>query len=233
MNYTCYCMYILGTRTYAIVKSVCSSLVIALYSRAYGKKCGNFSREPLRFLVRGSAKGHALFYYRGMVMTEEQKRLRRVCFTGHRPEKLDINEKEVKNRLKKAIQEAVNNGYTTFISGMARGVDMWAAELVLEERKSNGDIKLICASPYEGFEKSWSFAEKHRYNSIMKKADYIKYVCEHYSRQCSQIRNVWMVDHSALVIAAYNGESGGTRNTIRYASSKKIKIYNILEQQDD
>ena len=162
-------------------------------------------------------------------MTESEKRLRRVCFTGHRPEKLNLSEKEVKDKLRNAIQKSIAEGYTTFISGMARGVDMWAAEIVIEERKKNDNIKLVCASPYDGFEKSWSFIEKHRYNFILKRADYVKYIYEHYSRQCFQIRNVWMVDRSARVIAVYNGESGGTKNTIRYATSKNIEIYNVLE----
>ena len=164
-------------------------------------------------------------------MNEMERRLRRVCFTGHRPEKLNFSEKEVRNKLRNAIRRSVKDGYTTFISGMARGVDMWAAEIVIEERKKNNNIKLICASPFEGFEKSWSFDEKQRYNYVLQNADYIKYVCSHYSRQCFQIRNVWMVDHSARVIAAYNGESGGTRNTIRYAENKKVEIYNILEAE--
>lgn len=162
-------------------------------------------------------------------MADTEKRLRRVCFTGHRPEKLNLSEKEIKDKLRDAILKSVADGYTTFISGMARGVDMWAAEIVLEERKNNDIIKLICASPYEGFEKSWNFFERHRYKTILKKADYTKYVCERYSRQCFQLRNVWMVDHSARVIAAYNGKSGGTKNTIRYATSKNIEIDNILE----
>ena len=162
-------------------------------------------------------------------MSEEEKRLRRVCFTGHRPEKLDLSEKEVKEKLREAIKKAIDDGYVTFISGMARGIDMWAAEIVIEERKKNDNIKLICASPFEGFEKSWSFIEKHRYTSIMKKAAHIVYICKNYSRQCFQIRNVWMVDHSARVIAAYNGASGGTKNTIDYAKSKNVEIYNVLE----
>ena len=162
-------------------------------------------------------------------MNEAEKRLRRVCFTGHRPEKLNISEKEVKNRLRDAIQQSIKDGYTTFISGMARGVDMWAAEIVLEEREKNDNIKLICASPFEGFEKSWSMGEKQRYNDILQNADYVKYVCPCYYTRCFQIRNVWMVDHSAKVIAVYNGESGGTKNTMRYAMRQGVEIHNILE----
>lgn len=166
---------------------------------------------------------------RGVIMSEAEKRLRRVCFTGHRPEKLNISETEVKEKLREAIRQAIDDGFVTFISGMARGIDMWAAEIVIEEREQNDNIKLICASPFEGFEKSWSSVERYRYTDILQNADYIKYVCSHYSRQCFQIRNVWMVDHSARVIAAYNGEAGGTRNTIRYATSKNVEVCNILE----
>ena len=161
-------------------------------------------------------------------MREEEMRLRRVCFTGHRPEKLHIGEVEVKERLRAAIRNAIKDGFVTFISGMARGIDMWAAEIVTEERIHNDNIKLICASPFKGFEKSWEFTERQRYNDILSKADYIKYICENYSRQCFQIRNIWMVNHSARVIAAYNGESGGTRNTIQYAKTKNVEIYNVL-----
>ena len=34
-------------------------------------------------------------------MTEEEKRLHRCCFTGHRPEKLNETEEEVKEVLEK------------------------------------------------------------------------------------------------------------------------------------
>lgn len=160
---------------------------------------------------------------------EDKKRLHRCCFTGHRPEKLNISEAEIKLRLREAIEGAIREGFTTFISGMARGVDMWAAEIVLEERKTDGRIKLVCASPFEGFEKYWSVTERHSYSSILKKADAVKFICPHYSPGCFQIRNRYMVDNCARVIAAYGGESGGTKNTIRYAGSKNVEIINILD----
>lgn len=160
---------------------------------------------------------------------ENPSREHRCCFTGHRPEKLSMTEAEVKKRLKTAIQQAIKDGLTVFISGMARGVDIWAAELVLEERRNNPHIKLICASPYEGFEARWNYLDKEKYNTILKEADYVKFVCNCYSKSCFQIRNCYMVDHSTRVIAAYNGESGGTRNTINYAKRNNVEIINIFD----
>ena len=69
----------------------------------------------------------------------------RCCFTGHRPEKLGISETRAKVLLKSAIQQAISDGYVTFISGMARGIDLWAAEIVIEEREKNSNIHLVCA----------------------------------------------------------------------------------------
>lgn len=34
----------------------------------------------------------------------------------------------------------------------------------------------------------------------------------------------YMVDHSNLLIAVYNGEAGGTRNALNYAKKKDIEI---------
>lgn len=155
---------------------------------------------------------------------EEEKRLHRVCFTGHRPEKLTRSERLIKRDLEKEIKRAINNGFTTFITGMARGTDIWAAEIVLELKDKGKDIKLICASPYHGFEKCWGEDWRQRYKTIFSKADYAFFVSMEYSRSCFQVRNEWMVNHSSRVIAVYNGERGGTMNTIEYAAKKQIPV---------
>lgn len=59
---------------------------------------------------------------------------------------------------------------------------------------------------------------------IIKKADYVKYVSPEYSPACFQIRNEYMVNHSNLLIAVYNGEAGGTRNTLKYAKNRDVEI---------
>ena len=160
-------------------------------------------------------------------MTEEEKRMHRACFTGHRPEKLKRMQWLIKRDLKKEILRAMDDGINVFISGMARGVDIWAAEIVLSLRDSGKPIKLICASPFPGFESRWEKEWKDRYNEIMAAADHTVFVCSGYSRSCFQIRNEWMVNHSARVIAVFNGEKGGTQNTIEYSKLSRVSVVYI------
>ena len=160
-------------------------------------------------------------------MTENEKRMHRACFTGHRPEKLTRTEKDIVRDLEKEIRQAIADGLSVFITGMARGVDIWAAQIVLSLRNSGYDIKLVCACPYDGFESGWSKDWQKQYKEILAAADYVKYVCEGYSRSCFQIRNEWMVNHAARVIAVFNGEKSGTKNTIDYAAKAGIPVVRI------
>jgi uncharacterized phage-like protein YoqJ len=157
-------------------------------------------------------------------MTEAEKRAHRVCFTGHRPEKLMRFEWLIKRDLEKQIRQAIADGLDVFITGMARGVDIWAAEIVLKLRRKGAPIKLICACPYEGFEERWESSWQNRYQEILNEADLVRYICPDYSTDCFQIRNEWMVNHSARVIAVFNNKPSGTMNTIEYAIRQNVPV---------
>ena len=78
-----------------------------------------------------------------------------VCFTGHRPQTLKFlwNEecemcKNLKMQIKNTITELIEKENAIhFISGMALGVDMICAEIVLELKKTYPQITLECAIP--------------------------------------------------------------------------------------
>lgn len=146
------------------------------------------------------------------------------AFTGHRPEKLNISEAEAKKLLCKGIEYAIEKGCNTFITGMAPGVDLWAGELVLEFKNIYPHISVICALPYPTFSASNPTAKK-----IMQASEYVYSVMDSYAIYSYQKRNEWMVDHSSLVIAMFNGEKGGTYNTVKYAEKKGIEILNLLD----
>lgn len=162
-------------------------------------------------------------------MKQEELRKHRCCFTGHRPNKLEYPENEIKSLLETAIDNAISDGYVTFITGMAEGVDIWAAEIVLEKKKENKDLHLICAVPHPEFEKRRSEYETERYKNIIKNADHVTTISDNYYRACYQKRNIWMVDRSSLVIAVFNGTASGTKNTVDYARKIGIRVVNAFK----
>ncbi|MBS4959296.1 MAG: DUF1273 family protein [Clostridiales bacterium] len=152
---------------------------------------------------------------------------RSCCFTGHRPEKLKTDPKEVFAGLKREIQQAIDDGYDTFLTGMARGVDLWAAHIVLEKKAQYPQLKLYCAIPYAGFEKRWDERWRNAYQQILGQADGAKVFCATYTYGSFDMRNHWMVDHSRRVIAVYNHTHGGTYNTLKYAKKKGVEVFLI------
>lgn len=164
------------------------------------------------------------------MLFEGERQVRCCAFTGHRPGKLQQPEEVVKEKLEKEIRGAITDGFTVFISGMARGVDLWAAEIVLRLRETGQPIKMVCASPYPGFEHRWTEVWQQRYRAILSRADLVRFICPCYSRYCFQMRNEWMVNHCARVIAVFNGEKGGTKNTLKYAREMGIPVI-IIEDK--
>ena len=156
--------------------------------------------------------------------TEQEMRKHRCCFSGHRPEKLSQSPSEVQQWLSEQISGAVEEGFVTFITGMAMGVDIWAGEIVLHLRESDPRIHLIAAVPWPGFAARWNEEWKKQYYDLLHKADLVRYISKNYDPSVFSRRNIWLVDHSAKVIAYYNGEEGGTKETLDYAKSQGIEI---------
>lgn len=154
------------------------------------------------------------------------------CFTGHRPQSLSwgFNESDerclkMKLQLKYEIVKAIENGYTTFIPGMALGFDTICAETVIELKKKYPNIKLIGAIPCKNQDKLWQKKDKERYKTLLKKLDGTRCIYDEYiGAECMLERNRYMINNSALVIALFNGKNGGTKKTIDYAREHNLKV---------
>ena len=157
------------------------------------------------------------------------------AFTVHRPRKFPWGYDETDARcvaLKKALTEQiaklVEAGYTDFFSGMAEGVDTWAALAVLALKKENPALKLHCVLPCEGQADRWSASARELYFSILEQADEVMYVSRECSKDCMLRRNRYLVDHTTCLLAVYNGEQrGGTAMTMRYAQKLGREIIKI------
>ena len=157
-------------------------------------------------------------------MTEQEKRLHRCCFAGHRPESIPLSETTIKSWLREKITTAIADGYTTFITGMGMGVDIWAAQEVLLLRSANPALHLIAVEPYPGFSAKWSGEWQTAYRDVLQGADLVKQLSTHYNPDVSDIRAKWLVDHSARLIAIYNGMEGYTGSLVHYAKEQHLQM---------
>ena len=146
------------------------------------------------------------------------------CVTGHRDipaDKLPYMEEE----LRKAVQSAIEDGFTRFISGFAEGTDLLFAAIVAEEKEKNPGIHLEAAIPYATRVKSKS----PLFQKMLTSCDFINVLCDKYSPSVFFARNRYMVLESDRVIAVYDGrEKGGTVFCIRYAHTQEKELKVIM-----
>ena len=155
-------------------------------------------------------------------------------FTGHRPAKLPWGNNEddprcllLKSKLRAAAESAILEGYEHFLCGMAEGCDLYFCETVLALKERYPHVTLEAAIPCPSQADRWSEASRARYRALLERCDFETMVSAVYTPGCMQRRNRYMVDHSALLIAAHNGTPGGTRGTIEYALRRGVPVTDI------
>lgn len=153
-------------------------------------------------------------------------------FTGHRPEKLhgynprtEGNNKMLLELRKIIIDHIENKDVSIFITGMALGIDMWAARIVLALKGSYPQLQLVAAVPCKNHSSKWIKSSQDEWQGIIDKCDHVHYVSdEDYTHWCMQVRNEWMVNNSDYVIGVHDGSKGGTYNCIKYAEKNEKNI---------
>ncbi|MCH5206510.1 MAG: DUF1273 family protein [Oscillospiraceae bacterium] len=154
----------------------------------------------------------------------------RISFTGYRDEKLPFFGEddpmcvELKQRLSDWIKKLADEGAGEFYSGMALGVDTWAAEAVLELKESRPEIKLIAVIPCPEQDERWSAANRQRYREILERCDKVMTVSPNYHKGCMQKRNRALVEMCDVLLAVYDGKPGGTQFTVNFAQKKGKKV---------
>ncbi len=156
-------------------------------------------------------------------MTRDRNTL---CFTGHRRYVPSPGDEA---RLAAALVSALDDGYRVFISGMAPGFDLAAAEAVLHLRGAG--IRLIAAIPFLGQPHGYTADDRRRYDALLDAADEVRVLAERYSHCCYYRRDDWMVDRSGRIVCWYDGSTGGTRYTVRRALKAGLEVVNVFRAE--
>lgn len=160
-----------------------------------------------------------------------------VAFSGHRANRIAkfttdrqrffIN---VAHNTWAAIEEfCIKKGYHTFLSGMADGFDIIAAEEVLRLKKEYPYIRLKCVIPFKGQADRYTEAYKQRYNNILAQADEVVTLSENYFEGCFLCRNDYLLNNSAFLMVYYDALApvGGTYYTLKNAVERKMNFVNV------
>ena len=157
--------------------------------------------------------------------------LPKTCFfTGHR-----FISREILPLLKSALREellnAINGGFTHFISGGAVGFDTMAAEEVINMREDYDMIKLVLYLPCKEHFLNWSEADKNRFHAVLSSADEVYYVSkEQYKEGCMRRRNLAMAEASDMCIAYLKNLQSGTAQAVKMAQNKGLSVINLAEK---
>lgn len=148
-----------------------------------------------------------------------------VGFTGHRPKLLPWGDNEadprciaLKKELASRIEREYRRGARFFLSGMAEGVDMYAAELVLLLSQRLPDIKLIAVFPYG------------RGNSVRQRraadaAERVVSLGPRYVTGCMAARDRFLVNScSAMICVLAGGGQSGTASTMAMALDEGVRM---------
>ena len=156
------------------------------------------------------------------------------CFTGHRPTKLPWRYREddprclrLKRRIADAVALAYEQGFRHFLCGMAQGCDLYFCECVLALRAEHPDVTVEAAIPCPTQTEDWPEDLRERHRRLVEACDMETMVSATYQTGCMLRRNRYMVDHSSLLIAAFDGSPGGTRRTVEYALRRGVSVVDI------
>lgn len=160
-----------------------------------------------------------------------------VAFTGYRPDKIAVSSKnpdienEIRSGLRHATREFYARGFRCFLSGMAEGFDLWAAEEVLSLKNSGElpDIELLAIIPFRDQNRFYPGDAAALYDKILQNAGEVVILSEHYYPECFHRRNDWLVDHSSVVICYFDGQAGGTKYTVSRARRQGLPVFNLLD----
>jgi uncharacterized phage-like protein YoqJ len=160
--------------------------------------------------------------------------IEKVCsFTGYRTQKLNaclaksgIGTAQLQEFLQKHMSDMLDCGFMTFMCGMAIGSDLMFAQAALSLRKQYLSlVRFVAVLPCLSHDKNWRESDRALCREILAQADEVVLVSEQqYFDGCMAKRNRYLVDKCDELLAVYDGQYGGTMQTINYAKDKRKRV---------
>lgn len=148
-----------------------------------------------------------------------------IAGTGHRPDKCGGYNVDTRQKMQRVAREylALAPQVDGVLSGMALGWDQALAHAAIDL-----NLPVVACVPFKAHGLNWPAESQAYYRKLLDRCFEVVVVCPGpYSAEAMQIRNEYMVENAARVVALFNGSAGGTANCIRYANTRGVPVDNV------
>lgn len=164
--------------------------------------------------------------------------------TGYKQHELGIFDQKhpgihyIKKALQREIESQIETGLEWVIISGQLGVEIWAAEVVMELQMEYPHLKYAVITPFLEQEKNWNEANQLKYEEILMHADYVAAVTKRPYEGPWQFtaKNKFLIQNSDGLLIVYDEEKGGTPKYIkemadRYAENHDYEII-VIDSYD-
>ena len=88
-------------------------------------------------------------------------------------------------------------------------------------------LRLVAVIPFRGQESRFPAVDRERFRRVLAAADHSVTLSPSYHAGCYAVRNNYLVEHAALLVAWYDGSPGGTHYTVRRALVRGLEFINL------
>lgn len=157
--------------------------------------------------------------------------------TGYRTEKLfcNVEDKNLLNviytELYRLVSKLYQQGYTHFYSGMSEGIDMLAANAVLDFKEEHPDVRFVAVIPFKGQQEQYSTTGKNDYQSICTEADEIVTLADEFTGNDLYLqRNNYLLENCSTMVCYRDGQCDVMVYTYNRAEKAGIPIINLCDR---
>jgi uncharacterized phage-like protein YoqJ len=149
--------------------------------------------------------------------------LKRIVVTGYKASELGIFSLKhpgipvIKKALSKALASLAEEGLEWVIVSGQWGVELWAAEAVLELQNEYKSLQLAVITPFLQQDEKWSDDKKNIYSSIIKRANYVNSVSNSKYDGAWQFKqkNQFLLRNSDGILLVYDEDMEGSPKFIK------------------
>ncbi|RXI98701.1 DUF1273 domain-containing protein [Anaerobacillus alkaliphilus] len=141
-----------------------------------------------------------------------------VAVTGYKSHELGIFDekhtgiKYIKKVLRKRLISLIEDGLEWVVISGQLGVELWAAEVVLQLKHEYPQVKLAVLTPFYNQESNWNELRKEQYSQVLQQADFVDSITKRDYENPGQLKlkNQFIIEKSDALLVIYDDDKPGS-----------------------